>query len=172
MKGIIMLRKTGSFVIFFLIVLAFPVLSQQFSSKTLSLETLRYDLDVKVDYATKKILGRCRLTVHNPTDQPISHVPLLLYRLLKITAITDEQGMAIPYRQEVISFEDWEEIQVNCAEASLSKPLGSSQSITLDIDYHGFLFGYSNDGWMYVKDHIDKEFTFIRWDGFSYPVVG
>ncbi len=167
-----MLKKTGAFAIVFLIILAFPVLSQQFSSKTLSLETVRYNLDVKVDYAAKKILGRCRLTVHNPTDQPISHVPLLLYRLLKVTAITDEQGTAIPYRQEVISFKDWEEIQVNYVETSLSKPLGFGQSKILDIDYQGFLFGYSNEGWMYVKDHIEKEFTFMRWDGFGYPVVG
>lgn len=172
MKGIIMLKKIGSFIILFLTILTCPVLSQQFSFKTLSLETVRYVLDVKVDYAAKKILGRCRLTVHNPTDQPISNVPLLLYRLLKVTAITDEQGTPIPYRQEVISFEDWEQIQVNFIEASLSKPINSGQSKTLDIDYQGFLFAYSNEGWMYVKDHIDKDFTFIRWDGFGYPVVG
>ena len=95
-----------------------------------------------------------------------------LYRLLKVTAITDEQGAVIPYQQNVQSFEDWEQLQVNYVEARLPKPLASNRSKTIAIHYEGFLFGYSNDGWMYVKDHIDKEFTFMRMDGFGYPIVG
>jgi hypothetical protein len=172
MKGTTMHKKICSIVIVLLVILAMPVLSQQFSSKTLALKTSRYELDVKVDYAAKKIFGRCRTTVHNPTENPISEIPLLLYRLLKVTAITDEQGTAIPYQQEVLSIEDWEEIQVNYTEISLPKPLASGQSMTIGIVYEGFLFGYSDDGWMYVKDHIDKDFSFMRMDGFGYPIVG
>jgi hypothetical protein len=91
---------------------------------------------------------------------------------LKVTAITDEQGTSIPYQQNVLSFEDWEQLQVNHVEARLTKPLAPGQSQTIGIVYEGFLFGYSNDGWMYVKDHIAKEFTFMRMDGYGYPVVG
>ncbi len=165
-------KKIGSLIVVFLVMLTIPVLSQQFSSKTLSLQTNRYELDIKVDYAAKKIFGRCHLTVNNPTEDPISEIPLLLYRLLKVTAITDEQGSAIPYQQQILSFEDWEQIQVNYTEVRLPIPLPSGQSITMSIVYEGFLFGYSDEGWMYVKDHIDEEFTFMRWDGFGYPVVG
>ena len=165
-------RLISLLIIIFFLILTIPVFSQQFSSKTLTLKTTRYELDVKVDYAAKKVFGSCRMTVHNPTDKSISHVPLLLYRLLKVTAITDEKGEAIPYRQEVLSMEDWEELQVNYTEVRLPKPLASGQSMTIGISYQGFLFGYSNDGWMYVRDHIDKEFTFMRMDGFGYPIVG
>ncbi len=165
-------KKIYAISILLFLILAFPIFSQQFSSKTLDLKTTRYDLDVKVDYKAKKVYGKCRLTVHNPTDKPISHIPLLLYRLLKVTSVTDEKGAAIPYQQNVLSFEDWEELQVNYVEARLPKPLVSGQSKTIRIVYEGFLFGYSNDGWMYVKDHIDREFTFMRMDGFGYPVVG
>jgi hypothetical protein len=146
--------------------------ARQFNSKTLELETTRYDLQVVVDYDAEKILGRCRLTVHNPTGNPISTIPLLLYRLLEVTAITGGQGAAIPYRQKVLSFEDWEQIQANFVEATLPEPVAPGQSQTLEIAYQGYLFGYSDEGWMYVKDHIDKEFTFMRMDGFGYPIVG
>jgi hypothetical protein len=172
MKGFIMPKKIGFLLFVFLCILAAPAFSQQYSDKKLDLETLRYDLEVQVDYNAHKIYGRCRLTVHNPTDSPISEVPLLLFRLLKVTAIKGGQGAAIPYRQNILSFEDWEQIQINYVDARLPEPLAPSQSQTLDIAYEGFLSGYSNDGWMYVKDHIDKEFTFMRWDGFGYPVVG
>jgi len=167
-----MQKKISLLSILMLLIMAFSAFSQQFSSKTLELKTTRYELDVRVDYKAEKVYGKCRLTVHNPTDRPISHVPLLLYRLLKVTAITDEQGAAIPYQQKVLSFEDWEQLQVNYTEARLPEPLAAGQSKTIAIQYEGFLFGYSNDGWMYVKDHIAKEFTFMRMDGYGYPVVG
>jgi hypothetical protein len=129
-------------------------------------------LDVAVDYQAEKVFGQCRLTVHNPTDKPIPHIPLILYRLLKVTALTDEQGTAIPYRQNVLSFEDWEQLQVNHVEALLPKPIAPKQSKTIVIGYEGYLFGYAKDGWGYVKDHISEEFTFMRMDGYGYPVVG
>jgi hypothetical protein len=165
-------KKIYYILVIILLILTLPASSQQFSSKKLELKTTRYELDVKVDYNAEKVFGKCRLTVHNPTDRPISHVPLLLYRLLKVTAIMDEQGEAIPYQQQVISFEDWEQLQVNYAEVRLPKPLAAGLTKTIAIHYEGFLFGYSNDGWMYVKDHIAKDFTFMRMDGFGYPVVG
>ena len=165
-------KKVSTISILLLLILNFPVSSQQYSSKTLELKTTRYELDVKVDYGANKIFGICRLTVHNPTDEPISHVPLLLYRLLKVKAIMDEQGVAIPFQQKVLSFEDWEELQVNYTEVRLHNSLASNQSKTITIQYEGFLFGYSKDSWGYVRDHIDKEFTFMRMDGYGYPVVG
>ena len=167
------MHKKIVFLLFiFILILTYPVFSQQFFSKTLVLKTTRYELDVKVDYEAEKIFGFCRLTVHNPSDEAISEIPLLLYRLLKVTAVADEQGAAIPHQQKVLSFEDWEQIQANYVEARLPKSLAPGRSMTIGIVYEGFLFGYSNDGWMYVKDHIDKEFTFMRMDGYGYPVVG
>jgi hypothetical protein len=146
--------------------------SQQFSSKTLELKTTRYELDVKVDYKAEKVFGSCRLTVHNPSEQSIDHIPLLLYRLLEVTGIADQQGRAIPYQQKILPFEDWPQLQVNYVETRLPQPLPPGKSRTIAIEYEGYIFGYSNDGWRYVRDHIAREFTFMRWDGFGYPVVG
>jgi hypothetical protein len=172
MKGKTMHKKIVSLIFVFILFLVLFASSQQFSSKTLELKTTRYELDVNVDYKAEKIYGKCLLTVSNPTEKTISHIPLILYRLLKVTAITDKQGAAIPYQQNVLSFEDWEQLQVNYVEARLLKPLVPGQSETIGIVYEGFLFGYSKDGWRYVKDHIAKEFTFMRMDGYGYPVVG
>ena len=135
-------KKMSSFLFIFILSLTYSGFSQQFSSKILVLKTTRYELDVKVDYKAEKIFGFCRLTVHNPSDEAISEIPLLLYRLLKVKAITDEKGAAVPYQQSVLSFEDWEQLQANYVEARLSKPLASGQSKTIAIVYEGFLFGY------------------------------
>ena len=67
----IRLIKPGVIVIIFF-VLTNPVFSQQYSAKSLVLKTTRYELDVRVDYETEKIFGRCRLTVHNPSNEAIS----------------------------------------------------------------------------------------------------
>ncbi len=145
---------------------------QQFSAKVLVLKTTHYDLEVRVDYEHEKIFGKCVLTVHNPSDQDVSHVPLILYRLLNVISIADGTGKPIPYRQEVMSFEDWGQLQVNYVEVHLPQPLGSGESLTIAIDYEGYILGYVETGWLYVKDHVDKEFTIMRMDGYSYPQVG
>jgi hypothetical protein len=146
--------------------------SEQFSSRVLNLKTLRYELDVKVDYENQKIFGTCLLTIQNPADQAVSRVPLILYRLLKVTSVASETGESIPYEQKVLSFEDWEKLQVNYVDVHLPQALASGKSLTLAIDYEGYILGYTEAGWMYVKDHVDRDFTIVRMDGYGYPVVG
>jgi len=65
-----MYKKIGSFLFIFILILTYPVFSQQFFSKTLSLKTTRYELDVKVDYKAEKIFGCCRLTSTIPLMKP------------------------------------------------------------------------------------------------------
>ena len=97
--------------------IALPTVAQaDFSNRALTLKTTRYDLDVRIDYENRKLLSRCRLTVSNPTEQATDHVPLLLYRLLKITSVRDEDENALPFTQQVLSFEDWQELQINYVE--------------------------------------------------------
>ena len=69
-------KKINNISILLLLTLSIPTLAQQFSSKTLVLKTTRYELDVKVDYEAEKIFGKCLLTVNNPADQSIAHIPL------------------------------------------------------------------------------------------------
>lgn len=170
------MRRKASFFIFIAIFMTILPVSasfpEQFSSRILDLKTTRYQLDVRVDYENEKIFGSCLLTVHNPADQSVSHVPLVLYRLLEVTSITDETGKAIPFGQKVLSFDDWEKLQVNYVEVRLPQPLGPGDTLTLAIGYEGYILGYAETGWLYVKDHVDRNYTVMRMDGYGYPILG
>ena len=132
---------------------------------------LEYRLDVKLDYSTKKLYGTCEITFSNGTDRTIEHVPILLYRLLSVTGAGDENHMALPYTQKIVSISGWEQIQVNYIEIELEEALLPGEQSTIALEYEGYMFGYSADGWRYVKDNIDRNFTMIRTDGYGYPVI-
>jgi len=133
---------------------------------------LEYKLNLRIDYGTKKLYGKCEITISNETNQPIGTVPVLLYRLLSVKNVENENSVPLPFNQEVVSISGWEEIQVNFIEISLIKMLSPGEQCKIELEYEGYLFGYSAEGWRYVKDHIDKNFTIIRTDGFGYPVIG
>ena len=134
--------------------------------------TLEYKLDLRIDYVKKKLYGKCELTILNRTNQPIENIPILLYRLLTVKNVKDESNASLSFSQKVISISGWEQIQVNFIEISLGKILLSGEQRKIKLEYDGFLFGYSEEGMRYVKDHIDRNFTIIRTDGFGYPVIG
>lgn len=83
----------------------------------------------------------------------------------------DANHLALPFTQEIVSVSGWEQIQVNSIEVALEEALLPGEQSTIELEYEGYLFGYSADGWRYVKDHIDRDFTMIRTDGYGYPVI-
>ena len=133
--------------------------------------TLEYNLDLKIDYNTQKLYGTCEITMSNITEEPIKNVPVLLYRLLSVKSVKDGNNVPLSFGQEVVSIYNWEQIQVNFIEIALDKPLLPGEQDIIRLDYEGYLFGYSAEGWRYVKDHIARDFTLIRTDGFGYPVI-
>ncbi len=135
-------------------------------------KTRNYKLDIKIDYDTQKLSGTCEITISNETDQPIKTIPILLYRLLTVRSVHDGNSIDLPFTQNVVSISDWEQIQVNFIEISLNRAISPNEQINIEIEYEGYLFGYSAEGWRYVRDHIDRNFTLIRTDGFGYPVLG
>lgn len=145
--------------------------TRHFSSRDVSLKTIDYNLDLDVDFKNEKISGRCQLTVNNPGSQPIDQVPLILYRLLKVSAVKDGQGADLTFRQQVMTFEDWDKLQVNYVEVSLKQPIRKGEACAIDVLYDGYLCGYS-EAMLYVKDHVDSDFTIIRPDCYAYPEVG
>ena len=140
--------------------------------KNLLLKTINYDLDVHVDYENKKIISTCGMTVMNRTDEESKIIPILLYRLLKVSSIKDENGNPLVYSQRVLSFEDWEIYQANYIEVVPAKPLLKGDSCKLIIEYEGYLLGYTETGMNYVRDKIDAEFTILRPDCKAYPELG
>jgi hypothetical protein len=129
-----------------------------------------YDLRFAFDFANKKLIADARLTITNL--KPNDTLNVLLYRLLKIKAVKDESGKQIPFRQTVASFSDWDELQVNTVEIFLNNANPSPSQQTVQIEYEGHLFGYTETGMNYVKDNIDPNFTLLREDCYAYPVQG
>ncbi len=134
-------------------------------------DTLSYDLKIEVDYDQEKIFGECALTIHNPAEEPINTVPLILYRLFDVTSIKDTDGKDLSFSQDIVKFSDWEQLQVNHTRVKLPSSLAHGEKKTLVIRYEGHLLGYF-EVMRYVKDHIDREYTILREDCLTYPEIG
>lgn len=147
------------------------IFSQQ-SWKPHQLKTIFYNLDLKIDFKEKKLSGECGMTVTSNNSKPITVIPLLLYRLMKVTSVKDDKGNPLGFRQRIMSFEDWETYQANFIEVTLPKQLTKGNSYKLMIDYSGYLYGYTETGNLYVRDKIDPQFTILRSDCRAYPELG
>jgi hypothetical protein len=135
-------------------------------------KTLDYKLDLKIDYRNDKLYGKCQMTISNGSNQSIEKVPILLYRLLVVKSVEDENHEPLSFTHNVTSISGWEKLQVNYLEISLNKILAPGEMRKINLVYDGYLLGYADEGMRYVKDHIDRNFTIIRTDGFGYPVIG
>ena len=133
--------------------------------------TVKYDLDIIVDYDQEKLFVECSLTVMNPGDRPISEVPLLLYRLLDVKSIVDSEGKAISFTQDIVKFSDLEMWQVNHIRIKLTPSLKPSDKRSFVIRYEGHLMGYT-EVMGYVKDHISEDYTVLRTDCYAFPRIG
>ncbi|MEQ9147008.1 MAG: M1 family aminopeptidase [Cytophagales bacterium] len=156
--------------IVFLFILS--TVSAQMGSQELLLKASAYELDITIDYENERMEAICDLIVTNPTEKAQKTVPLLLHRLLRIASVKDAEGNSVKFKQEVVSFEDWEKYQVNHIQLELDQPLRKTESMEFTINYGGYLVGYTETGMNYVKDHINPDFTIIRPDCNAYPMLG
>jgi hypothetical protein len=143
-----------------------------FEDRTLALAPVRYEINLDIDYEEEKLSGKARLTLRNNSDLSVRHLPLLLYRLMTVRSATGEGGMPLSFEQRVLAFEDWEQMQANYVEVALPTPIDPGQVTHLDLEWDGFLAGYTETGMMYVKDSINPEFTMLRPDALAYPKPG
>lgn len=160
-------------IVFYLVICFFPaaIFSRQ-SWKPQQLKTIYYNLDIKIDFKEKKLLGECGMTITSNNNNPVTTIPLLLYRLMKVKSVKDDKGNTLRFRQGIMSFEDWETYQANFIEVILPKPITKGKTFKLLIEYSGYLHGYTETGMGYVRDKIDPGFTIIRPDCLAYPELG
>jgi hypothetical protein len=146
---------------------AFPA-----DSASLDLRLIRYDLDARIDYAAEQIAGTARLTVRNAGDTAVAAIPIVLYRLMSVDAVTDSAGEPLAYTQRIVSYEDEPKRQVNAISVSPPAPLPAGGAMTFVVRYGGYLLGYAETGSLYVRDHVDPAFTIMRDDAFAFPSLG
>jgi len=141
-----------------------------FTERTLDVAPVAYDLDFEVDYDEQQIRGTGQLTVRNTADHPVNQIPLLLYRMMKVTSLTTLDGSPLSFTQQIFPFDDWEQLHVNYVEVETAS-LGPGEEETLSIAWEGWLHGYT-EAMRYVHDHINPEYTAVREETKPYPVVG
>ncbi len=107
------LKRKIAIAIFVLVTMVINSNAQSNLEQSQLLKTIKYNLDVRVDYENGKIVSTCGMTVMNTTARESKIIPLLLYRLMKVSSIKDENGNPLVYTQKVLSFEDWDRYQAN-----------------------------------------------------------
>lgn len=139
---------------------------------TVVFQPIRYNLEIKVDIPNQELVGRARITVANATQRPVRGGEFLLYRLLRVSGVSDAVGKPLSFTQPVVEFVDQTTLQVRQLNVALRTPLAPGQSTVVVVDYRGALRGYSETGMLYVRDHIDTAYTLLRMDAFAYPIPG
>ena len=149
-----------------------PGLAQSTSpERSLPLLT-RLELAVRIDYDSERVVGTATLTLKNASMTSLERVPLLLNRLMHVKTVRGTGGETLAHRQRITSFEDVGIFQVNAVEVDLPTTLLPEESVRLAVAFEGYLVGYTEVGMLYVRDHVDREFTILREDALAFPVVG
>ncbi len=133
------------------------------------LVTDHYQLKLSFDYSNETLQGHCRMTILNQSDSVMTRIPLVLYRMMRVNAVTTQDGLALDFHQSVVQFEDFTKLQTNYIVVHYEIP--PHQSKVIHIDYGGHLLGYTETGMKYITDRISPEFTLIRMDAYAYPVI-
>ncbi len=129
-------------------------------------------LALAIDHAAERLGGSITYDLENWTARPASHISFLVNRLMEASAVRDGRGTALPYTQDVVRFRDEPMRQVTQVRVTLPRAIPAGGRTTVRIEYAGNLVGYTEVGWLYVRDRIDTTFTIIREDALAFPVIG
>lgn len=132
-------------------------------------QVTHYSLRLQLFPKESNLEAGARLTVSNTTRAPQTEIPFLLYRLLEVRSVGDEEG-ELEFSQAVVKDADEPNLQMNLVRVRLRAPLPPGESTTILINYRGSVFGYP-EVWAYVRDTVAEEYSLLRVDSFSYPVL-
>ncbi len=142
---------------------------EEILQKDYLLKVNHYSLDLSFDFQESYLSGVCDVTIENKSDKPINEIPFLLYRLMKVISVQNQQGKEINFVQSIVSFSDFEKLQTNSI--TINEFINPKSTTTFKIKYEGYLFGYQETGMQYITDKISPDFTLIRNDAYSYPIL-
>jgi hypothetical protein len=129
-------------------------------------------LDLGVSYTDESLSGSVTYDLENWTAAPASDVSFLLGRLMQASRVSTPGGNLLGYSQDVVRFHDMPLRQVTQLNVHLPQAVPPGGHTTVRIDYAGNLVGYTEVGWLYVRDHIDTAFTILRSEALAFPDVG
>lgn len=129
-----------------------------------------YKLHIVLDVKEHTLAGKADITIKNSAAQPLTSVPILLYRLMDLSNVASADGKPLPFVQKVVKFPDEPKWQVNGATVTIP-PVAPGSSTTIHLEYAGPLFGYP-EVMQYVRDTIGEEYSLLRAESMPYPMVG
>lgn len=129
------------------------------------------ELGLRIDYEQQRLAGEAVCELENQSGAPSDHVSLLLNRLMEASSVRDGAGRPLSYAQDVVRFEDNPMRQVTQLRVRLARPVPQGGRTKVRVAYAGNLVGFTEGGWLYVRDQIDTSFTILRWEGLAFPVV-
>lgn len=129
-------------------------------------------LNVALDYGERSLAGSIIFELENWTTRPARTVSFVAGRLMTVSTVRDGSGRPLRYMQDVERFHDEPLWQVNHLRVTLPRAIPAGGRTTVRIEYAGNLVGYTEVGWLYVKDRIDTAFTILRADALAFPIVG
>ncbi len=129
-----------------------------------------YSLSLHFLPKMEKIAATAEMSIENTTSVEIKEISLLLYRLLEVESVTDQRQSPLPFAQDVVKFSDESNLQVNQVNIHLGEALSPGKTSIVRLTYKGAIFGYP-EVMMYVRDRIDEDYSLIRPDAFSYPML-
>jgi hypothetical protein len=132
---------------------------------------LHLELEVTPAFPAESLSAGARLRLENVSGRPLSEVPILLNRLLTIGRALGPDGDDLRVQQAVTSMAGFEQLQVRAARITLDRPVAPGDSITLTVDYSGWIAPCAETGMRYVRDHVDSAFTILRSDALAFPMA-
>ncbi len=95
----------------------------------------------------------------------------VLYRLLRVSAITDGAGALLAFREHLHAVDGLPDMQVNALEVDFPAPMAPGERRTLRLSYEGPLVGY-REVMPYVHDTVLGDVALLRPEVLWYPVPG
>ncbi len=129
-----------------------------------------YSLRLHLFPSEQRFDAQAQMTLINQTNQSVSEIPFLLYRLVDVETITDGTGSPIKFSQSIQKFKEVPTWQVNVIRVELPNSLLPSNSTTILMKYGGSIHGYP-EVIPYVKDKIDEQYSLFRPEAFAYPML-
>ncbi len=132
----------------------------------------RLELTLDLDYGDGSLEGSARYEITNLSDRSVSRIPFNVGRLMTVRAARGAGGDTLEFTQDVAVFSDSPRRQVDHAVVTLPSPLAPGSSTLLELEYGGYLVGYTETGSLYIQDRVDHAFSILREDAFAWPAVG
>lgn len=156
----------GKITLAFLLLMAASTLGQN----KIMPSVLNYNFDIHLLVDDQKMDASAQMTIENKTAGVIDTLPILLYRLLTVKSVTNEDGEPLQFSQDIVTMAEQDNWQVNQVRIVLQKSLQPGEWTSVTLAYSGYICGYP-EVMAYTKEHIDTGYTLIRQDIFAYPTI-